>query len=372
MSGGVLAVVYGTRPEAVKLASVVDAARAMGGLDVRVIATGQHRELLRNADAALAHAPDIELDLMQSGQTPAEFGARAAQALDGVFASLSPAMVVAQGDTTTAFAATLAAFHRRIPSGHVEAGLRTYDLSAPFPEEGYRQMIDRVATRLYAPTTLAADHLRREGRSDADILVTGNTGIDAVLKVAASGSGQNHGTPPFVLATLHRREAHGEPLRRMCRALRRLALEGGLSVVIPVHPNPSVEATVHELLGGLPSVKLLAPMPYPDLVRTMLSAVCVITDSGGIQEEAPTLGVPVLVTRETTERPEAVDAGSALLVGSDEERIVQEALRLHQDAAARSRMAVPRPVYGDGRAGERIAADVKTTIGLATGRKHGC
>jgi UDP-N-acetylglucosamine 2-epimerase (non-hydrolysing) len=357
-----LAVVYGTRPEAVKLGPVVAAAKAAAALDVRVIATGQHRELLQNAVAAFDTPPDIALDLMRDGQTPAAFIARAMERLDGVFASLEPAMVLSQGDTSTAFAATLAAFHRRIPTGHVEAGLRTYDLAAPFPEEGYRQMIDRIATRLYPPTPIAREHLVREGRRETDILVTGNTGIDAVLAVARSGLGRSWGSPPFVLATLHRREAFGEPLRAMCRALRRIALEGPLSVLLPVHPNPSVRSTVEELLAGVPGLALCEPLPYPDLVKSMLAAVCVVTDSGGIQEEAPTLGVPVLVTRETTERPEAVDAGAALLVGHDEDRIVNAVLRLHRDPAARAAMAVPRPVYGDGKASERIISDVVRTI----------
>jgi UDP-N-acetylglucosamine 2-epimerase (non-hydrolysing) len=357
-----LAVVYGTRPEAVKLAPVARAARSAGTLDVTVICAGQHRELLANAEAAFAGLPDVELGLMRDGQTPVEFIARAVDKLDALLAKQSPAMVLVQGDTATAFAATLVAFHRGIATGHVEAGLRTYDLLAPFPEEGYRQMIDRIATRLYAPTEISRQNLVSEGRRASDVLVTGNTGIDAVMAIAASGLGRSWGEPPFVLSTLHRREAFGEPLRRMCRALRRIALEGKLSVLLPVHPNPNVRATVHELLGDVPGVRLCDPLPYPDLVQTMLRAVCVVTDSGGIQEEAPTLGVPVLVTRETTERPEAVSAGSALLVGNDEDRIVSEVLRLHQDPAARAKMATPRNVYGDGKASARILSDVLATI----------
>jgi UDP-N-acetylglucosamine 2-epimerase (non-hydrolysing) len=351
-----IAIVYGTRPEAIKLGPVVSAFRRRN-VAVSVLCTGQHRELLENAEVALAARPDVELGLMRPGQTPSQFIASAMERIDGVLAEIAPRFVLAQGDTATAFVATLAAFHRRIPSGHVEAGLRTWRLDAPFPEEGYRQMVDRVATRLYAPTAGARANLLREGRAEGDVIVTGNTGIDAVLQVAAGDLGRCVGEPPFVLATLHRREAFGRPLEAMCRALARLTREG-LNVVLPVHPNPDVGRTVHAILGAEPRVKLVAPLPYPDLVRTMLGALCVVTDSGGIQEEAPTLGVPVLVTRETTERPEAVEAGAAILVGFEEDRIVEEVVRLLRNAGAREKMAVPRFVYGDGKASERIADDV--------------
>jgi UDP-N-acetylglucosamine 2-epimerase len=304
---------------------------------------------------------------MQPGQTPSQFIARATERLDASLAELAPSFLLAQGDTATAFAATLAAFHRKIPTGHVEAGLRTYRLDAPFPEEAYRQMVDRVATRLYAPTEGARANLLREGRAAGDILVTGNTGIDAVLALAQSGDGRCLGAAPFVLATLHRREAFGAPLEAMCRALVRIARDAGLGVVLPVHPNPGVRRTVRERLAGVPGITLTDPLPYPDLVQTMLGALCVVTDSGGIQEEAPTLGVPVLVTRETTERPEAVEAGSAVLVGFAEDRIVEEVIRLHRDPAARARMAVKRPVYGDGKASERIAEDVARALSKKDG-----
>jgi len=355
-------VVYGTRPEAIKLGPVIRALRGRQRVRVTALCTGQHRELLENAEAAIAEVPEVELSLMQPGQTPTQFIARASERLDAVLGDLAPRFLLAQGDTATAFAATVGAFHRRVPTGHVEAGLRTYRLDAPFPEEGYRQMIDRVATRLYAPTSGAQQNLVREGRSEGDVLVTGNTGIDAVLEIVRSGIGRCVGTPPFVLATMHRREAFGPPLEGMCRALLRVAHEGDLHVVLPVHPNPGVQATVRRLLSDDPRIQLTAPLPYADLVQTMLRAVCVVTDSGGIQEEAPTLGVPVLVTRETTERPEAVGAGSAILVGFDEDRIVREVLRLHHDPTARAAMAVKRPVYGDGRASERIADDIERVL----------
>jgi UDP-N-acetylglucosamine 2-epimerase (non-hydrolysing) len=364
-----IAVVYGTRPEAIKLGPVIKAARSSEALDVVVLCTGQHDELLRNADAAFGKRPDLDLGLMRDSQTPVEFVARALQAINAFLSSLSPEMLLVQGDTASAFAATVVGFQRGIPIGHVEAGLRTRDLGAPFPEEGYRQMIDRVATRLYAPSRAAARELLAEGRKSEDILVTGNTGIDAVLAIAASTLGRSCGEPPFVLATLHRREALGEPLRRTCRALRRVASEG-LRVVLPVHKNPAVRSIVRELLGNAPGVYLCEPLSYPDLVRTMLDAVCLVTDSGGLQEEAPTLGVPVLVARETTERPEAVEAGSALLVGSDEDRIVAEVLRLGRDTNARAAMAVPRSLFGDGNAAARIVADVIANVTCRAGRQN--
>jgi UDP-N-acetylglucosamine 2-epimerase (non-hydrolysing) len=364
-----IVVAYGTRPEAIKLGPVIRAMRSRDAA-VTVVCTGQHRELLENAETALAAPPDVELALMQAGQTPSRFIARATEHLDAALAKIEPAFLLAQGDTATAFAATLAAFHRRVPTGHVEAGLRTYSLDAPFPEEAYRQMVDRVATRLYAPTEGARANLLREGRREEEILVTGNTGIDAVLATARAGAGRCVGEPPFVLATLHRREAFGAPLEAMCRALLRVVREGDLRVVLPVHPNPDVQRTVRGLLGGEPRVTLTDPLPYPDLVKTMLGALCVVTDSGGIQEEAPTLGVPVLVTREATERPEAIAAGAAVLVGFAEDRIASEVLRLHRDRDARAAMAVPRPVYGDGKASERIAKDVERfLIGLEGGTR---
>lgn len=351
-----IAVVYGTRPEAIKLAPVITALRGAGATTLAVC-TGQHKELLENAEAAFTGKPDLDLGLMKPGQAPAEFLARCLEQLSAVFTREQCAFVIAQGDTSTAFAATLAGFHLRLPTGHVEAGLRTYRLDAPFPEEGYRQMIDRVATRLYAPTQTSADNLAKEGRDAADILVTGNTGIDACLQIAKSDLGKARGQAPLVLATTHRRESFGAPMESICRAIRRIA-DAGAFVVLPLHPNPNVQHVVRKILDGHPRIELTEALPYPTLIKTMLAARCVITDSGGIQEEAPTLGVPALVTRETTERPEAVEAGSAILVGHDEERIVREALRLFQDDAHHAAMAMPRPVFGDGNASGRIAADV--------------
>lgn len=341
-----ITVVYGTRPEAIKLAPVVEELRKRSA--VHVICTGQHRSLL---DAIELRA-DLYLDLMEPDQTPTAFVARALKRLDE---DLQGRWVVVQGDTATAFAGALAAFHKKIPVAHVEAGLRTHDLAAPFPEEGYRQMIDRIATRLYAPTPWARENLLQEGRLDADIKVTGNTGIDAALR---TGRGKCHGRFPFILATIHRREAFGAPIENVCKALLRIVQTTNLNVVFPMHPNPHVRDAVTRTLRGEPRIRLVEPLSYKDLLDTMQNAMCVVTDSGGIQEEAPYFGVPVLVARETTERQEAIKAGASRLVGFDEDAIVREVTRLHLDPEARAEMAVPRYIFGDGMASERIANDL--------------
>lgn len=341
-----ITVVYGTRPEAIKLAPVVEELRSRSS-QVRVICTGQHQELLD----AVALKADLELDLMEINQTPAVFIARTLKRLDE---EISGEWVVVQGDTATAFAAALVAFHKKIPIAHVEAGLRTYDLEAPFPEEGYRQMVDRIATRLYAPTMRAKMNLIQEGRLAQDIKVTGNTGIDAAMR---AGLGKSHGQPPFILVTIHRREAFGEPIENVCRALLRIAQTTNLHVVLPMHPNPNVRSTLERMLAH-EQIHLIAPLNYRDLLATLCASMCVVTDSGGIQEEAPTFGIPILVTRATTERQEAIEAGAAKFVGFDEDAIVREVTRLHTEPHAREKMAVQRHLFGDGLASQRIADDL--------------
>lgn len=347
-------IVYGTRPEAIKLAPLVRELRGRKA-DVYVVCTGQHVELLRGVDMV----PDVALDLMEIDQSPARFLSRALAKLDRLLDVLtSPAeWVVVQGDTSSAFAGALAAFHRGIKVAHVEAGLRTYDRAAPFPEEGYRQMIDRIADNLYAPTNTARSYLCDEN-VQGKIVVTGNTGVDAALHAISLGWGRCEWPTPFVLATMHRRESFGDPMRAICRALLRVVHARDLHVVLPVHPNPSVRTVVEDILGHEPRVHLTAPLAYVDLLAAMQKCLCVVTDSGGIQEEAPTLGVPVLVTRETSERMEAVHAGNAILTGWNEDLIVREILELYTNKAHRARMATPRPVFGDGQASKRIADDL--------------
>lgn len=347
-----ISIVYGTRPEAIKLAPVIDALRARGAR-LRVICTGQHQELLD----AIPIAPDVELRLMRPEQSQAEFLSRALLPLDANL--LHSRFVFVQGDTVSAFAGALVASLLRIPVGHVEAGLRTYRLDAPFPEEGYRQMIDRIATRLYAPTEWAATNLKSEGRDAKDVLVTGNTGVDAALRATSGRRIPNGSICPFVFVTIHRREAEGRPVENICRAVRRLAAETDLSFFVTTHPN-AIGLRVRELLFGEPKINLFHPLSHADTLATMKEAVCVITDSGGLQEECPTFGVPVVVAREVTERPEGVLENMAVLAGFDESLIVASV------KAMRYRDHVPKSVYGDGHAGERIADDVLRQLKDAT------
>jgi UDP-N-acetylglucosamine 2-epimerase (non-hydrolysing) len=369
-------VVVGTRPEAVKMAPVVLALAGAGGDRVRcrLAATGQHRGLLDQALAAFGLRPEIDLDLMRPGQALAGLTARAIEALDACLAETRPDLVLVQGDTTTVLAAALAAFYRRVPVGHVEAGLRTGDLQSPWPEEANRLVADRLAALHFAPTASARANLVREGIDPRNIHVTGNTGIDALfLTLARPGP-----TPParrLVLVTAHRRENFGAPFASICEAVADLAMRfPDVRFVFPVHPNPNVAEPARAILArpGDPrlaagNVRLVEPLAYPEFVATMAASALILTDSGGVQEEAPSLGVPVLVLRETTERPEAVEAGTVRLVGTDRDAIVREAARLLSDPDARAAMARAHNPYGDGHAAERIAAACLAFLGLADG-----
>lgn len=349
-------VVYGTRPEAIKMAPVVAAVRARPGrLKAVVCATAQHREMTDQVQEVFGLVPDLDLDLMRPGQTLNDLAARSLAAIDRALERVGPDWVLVQGDTTTAMTVGLAAFHRRVKVGHVEAGLRTGDLARPFPEEANRCVIDVVASALFAPTERSRRRLLEEGHSPERVFLTGNTGIDALLSVAARTGGVT--VSDEVLVTVHRRESFGTPIREIFAAVRELAERfPGLRFVYPVHPNPNVLAPARELLGGVPNVELHQPFDYPELVKRLARARLVLSDSGGIQEEAPSFGKPVLVLRETTERPEGVEAGVARLVGADRARIVQEATTLLTDERAWRAMATAVNPYGDGRAAERIAA----------------
>lgn len=358
-------VTYGTRPEAIKMAPVVEALRARPDrFAVRVCVTAQHRGLLDQVHALFGLTPDVDLDLMRPGQTPAELTARALTALDGVLTREHPQVVLVHGDTTTALAAALAAFYRQIPVGHVEAGLRSGRLDAPFPEELHRIVIDRLARRLWAPTRRAAANLAREGIPASWVRITGNTGVDALRlarrrleRVALSVPGVVAPGQRLALVTIHRRESFGAPLRDALRGIAALAARHpDVAFVLPVHPNPEVEGPVREALRG-PNVRLIPPVDYGDLVWLLERADLVLTDSGGVQEEAATLGRPLLVLREVTERPEILEAGAGLLTGTHAERIEAEGDRLLGDAGARAAFA-PRDLFGDGHAAERIAADL--------------
>lgn len=362
-------VVVGTRPEAVKLAPVVHALRASDWAECRVLATAQHRQMLDQILGFFEIAPDRDLDLMQPDQTLADLTARMVAALDPVLAAERPDCVLAQGDTTTVMVAALGAFYRRIPFGHIEAGLRTGDKWQPFPEEMNRSLVGRLADVHFAPTAGAREHLLREGVRPAAVHVVGNTVIDALLwtagRVDAAKFRPAEGRR-LVLVTAHRRENFGAPFESICRGLLALAARPDVELLYPVHPNPNVRGVVERLCAGHPRIRLCEPLDYPDLVAAMQASTLVLTDSGGIQEEAPTFGKPVLVLRRETERPEGVAAGAALLVGPDEVRIVAEATRLLDDPIAHAAMAEVRNPYGDGRSAAAIARILRDV--LAPGR----
>jgi UDP-N-acetylglucosamine 2-epimerase (non-hydrolysing) len=349
-------VLYGTRPELIKMAPVVrELRRSPASFTPILCTTAQHREMLDQMQEVFGLRPDFDLDLMRADQRLNDLSARAFSELDRVLEEVTPDLLLVQGDTTTAMVGALAAFHRRVPVGHVEAGLRTGDLARPFPEEANRRIIDMVADLHFAPTELGRRLLLGEGIAAEKIFVTGNTVVDALHWISSLLPAEP--VRDEVLITVHRRESFGPPLREIFAAVRELALSfPGTRWVYPVHRNPNVRRPAHEVLGGLANVELHEPFDYLELIRRLRASRLVLTDSGGIQEEAPTFGKPVLVLRETTERPEGVEAGVARLVGSDRGRIVAEASRLLTDAQAYAAMATAVNPYGDGHAAERIAA----------------
>jgi len=350
-----LLAIVGTRPEAIKMAPVIQRLRAEPErFDVVVCATAQHREMLDQVFALFDLSPDVDLDLMRHDQSANELAARLFAALDPLLDERKPHWLLVQGDTTTAMCASIAAFHRRIPVGHVEAGLRTGDLERPFPEEMNRRVIDVVAAAYFAPTERAAAALRAEGADPAAVHLTGNTVVDALKLLAARDGPATE--EDLVLITAHRRESFGEPLERVLRAVARLALEFPRTRFLHVaHPNPSVASALRREAAPA-NVERVEPLDYRALLRALRRCRLVLTDSGGLQEEAPTFGKPVLVLRDKTERPEGIEAGIARLVGTDEDVIVREASRLLSDEPARRAMAAARNPYGDGKAADRIAA----------------
>ncbi|MEJ7605724.1 MAG: UDP-N-acetylglucosamine 2-epimerase (non-hydrolyzing) [Bryobacteraceae bacterium] len=357
--------VFGTRPEAIKLCPLIlHIRRNVPALRAIVCVTGQHRDLLDDVLRWFGVSADYDLNLMQAGQSLSQLTAGIVGGLEDVFTACQPAMTVVQGDTATTLCGALASFYARVPVAHVEAGLRTGDLTQPFPEELNRILTTRLATLHFAATPWAAANLRAEGIPADTIAITGNTGIDALF-YARERLEQPGITLPsvpllnpvlrLILVTAHRRESFGPPMDRICLAVRELALRKDVQVVFPVHPNPNVREAVGRHLSGLENVLLTNPLSYPAFVFLLKSATVILTDSGGVQEEAPSLGKPVLLLRLKTERPEAVEAGTVRMVGSDQHRIVRETKLLLDDPVEYSRLARAHNPYGDGRASERIA-----------------
>ena len=362
-------VVVGTRPEAIKMAPLVRRLKNCPKLAVSVCSTGQHREMIHQVFKLFSISPDIDLDVMQPGQTLSDLTARVLSGMDVVMRDHKPARVLVHGDTTTTLAATLAAYYHKIPVGHVEAGLRTGNIYAPWPEEINRKLADAVCDRLYAPTAESRNNLLKEGVDSSRILVTGNTVIDALLDVVNGPlkDAQDSLTRQFpfldsgkkiVLVTCHRRESFGEGFRNICSALVELANRPDVQIVLPAHLNPNVRAAFKELQTH-PHVRLIEPLDYLEFVFMLTRCHCVLTDSGGIQEEAPSLGKPVFVLREVTERPEAVAAGTVKLVGTDTRRIVAAASEVLDNPDAYEAMSAIHNPYGDGRACERIIASLE-------------
>lgn len=372
-------VVFGTRPEAIKMAPVVRALQACAEIRTQVVVTGQHRQMLDSVLELFDIAPDTDLEVMQPGQDLPALFARMLSGLTGALRDLRPDLVLVHGDTSTTLAGSLAAFYARVPVWHVEAGLRTGDMHAPWPEEMNRRLTGALAGRHFAPTEGARRNLMLEGIAEPTIEVTGNTVIDALLQTVgrlerdpalrASASRVLPVLPPgkrLVLVTGHRRENFGAGFEAICQGLRALAMRGDTEIVYPVHLNPQVQEPVQRILGDLDAIHLLPPLDYLPFVELMRRACLIITDSGGVQEEAPSIGKPVLVMRATTERPEAVEAGTVRLVGTDAQRIYREASALLDDPCAYGIMARAHNPYGDGQAAARIARSVAHWASTAT------
>ncbi|WJS01664.1 non-hydrolyzing UDP-N-acetylglucosamine 2-epimerase [Roseibium aggregatum] len=361
-----VAVIVGTRPEGIKMAPVVHALRADKRFKCTLVSTGQHKEMLQSALEDFGLEPDIDLSLMQPGQTLGALSGRLFLKVDELLGGLTPDWVLVQGDTTTVMIASLCAFYRGIRVGHVEAGLRSHNLRAPFPEELNRRVAGSVSDLHFAPTQASRQNLLKEGVSDDTIFVTGNTGIDALLKIAS----EVRVHPPkldepttkligryarFVLITGHRRENFGEGFKNICKAITRLAEEfPDIGFLYPVHLNPNVREPVHSIIKYNQNVALVEPQEYRRFIYLMDRAYLLLSDSGGVQEEAPSLGKPVLVMREVTERPEGIEAGCAELVGATETRIFDRVSHLLRDAGTYNSMAKAQNPYGDGQASQRV------------------
>ena len=366
-------VVFGTRPEAIKMAPVVSALRREESIETKVCVTAQHRQMLDQVMDVFGLASDYDLDIMAPDQTLTDVTCKVMKGIEGVFADWKPDLMLVQGDTTTVMAASLAAFHNHVAIGHVEAGLRTGNLRSPWPEEMNRTVAGCVADLHFAPTPRARENLLRENKRPETVFVTGNTVIDALhaacakLDSDAGLSGRLADRFPFldpgkrlVLVTGHRRENFGDGFVRICHAIARIAARPDVQIVYPVHLNPNVRRPVNEILGHVPNVRLIEPLDYLSFLFLMRKSHAILTDSGGVQEEAPSLGKPVVVMRDTTERPEAVDAGTVILAGTETDSMASAVERLLDDSAFYERMSRAVNPYGDGKAAARIAEIVAT------------
>ena len=358
--------VFGTRPEAIKIAPIVRLLKETPEVESRVCVTAQHRQMLDQVLELFEIQPDYDLNLMRDNQSLAEISASIFTHLDPILKSFRPDWVLVVGDTTTVVTTSLLAYYRRIRVGHVEAGLRTHDKWHPFPEELNRRIATVIADLHFAPTEWSRANLLREGVEEKNILLTGNPVIDALIFVAEQDEPQEitelidtlgtsgPGNKRLILVTAHRRENFGAPFENICQAIKQLAGRDDVEIVYPVHLNPNVQEPVNRILKDMPRVTLLKPLDYRPMVHLMKHASLILTDSGGLQEEAPSLGIPVLVMRETTERPEGVEAGTLKLVGTETSQIVREAHRLLDEPAAHAAMSKAANPYGDGHAAERI------------------
>ncbi|NLK08853.1 MAG: UDP-N-acetylglucosamine 2-epimerase (non-hydrolyzing) [Firmicutes bacterium] len=356
--------VFGTRPEAIKMAPVIKALKGKGQFDVKVIVTGQHREMLYQVLDLFNIVPDHDLGIMRHGQTLTDITCGVLEGLESVLLAEQPDVVLVHGDTTTTFAASLAAFYQKVPVGHVEAGLRSYNMYNPFPEEINRCLTTRMTAFHFAPTDPAVENLLREGVPEEQIFLTGNTVIDALLQTVRDDyvfsdpvlNDLNFADERVILLTTHRRENWGAPMERIFQSVNQLVEEfGDIRIVFPVHKNPQIRELSEQMLGELPRVDLIEPPHYEEFVNLMNKSYFLLTDSGGLQEEAPSLGKPVLVLRDTTERPEGIEAGTAIMVGTDAGRIMDEARKLLTDTEIYTKMAAAPNPYGDGQAAPRIA-----------------
>lgn len=361
-------VVFGTRPEAIKMAPVVKACKARPELEVKVCVTAQHRQMLDQVMEIFGLTADFDLNVMAPNQTLGDVTCKVLKGMEGVFAQWKPDMILVQGDTTTVMAAALAAFYQKIAIGHVEAGLRTGNLYSPWPEEANRLLAGCLATQHYAPTPRSSENLLKENKDPSTVFITGNTVIDALyeavkimdadaalLEKLAAQFPFLDPTKRIVLVTGHRRENFGDGFINICNAIARVAARKDVQVVYPMHMNPNVRKPVTEILGNLDNVHLIEPLDYLSFLYMMRKSYLIMTDSGGVQEEAPSLGKPVIVMRDTTERPEAVDAGTVLLVGTETDAMASAAERLLDDAIFYDKMAHAVNPYGDGKAAARIA-----------------